>query len=119
MEKELFLVVHEMQNLRYVHKGIFVYSMHENLINSKSDWKNNRTSIVTCDTFFLSGTLTDGKKFDSSRDRGKPFKFRIGNGDVIRGWDEGVAQVGLHSTWCRVYLVIFVCVCIVAKCSTE
>lgn len=37
LEKELFLVVHEMQNLRYVHKGIFVYSMHENLINSKSD----------------------------------------------------------------------------------
>jgi FKBP-type peptidyl-prolyl cis-trans isomerase len=44
------------------------------------------------------GTLLNGNKFDSSRDRGKPFKFKIGEGQVIKGWDEGVAQMSVGQT---------------------
>jgi FKBP-type peptidyl-prolyl cis-trans isomerase len=41
------------------------------------------------------GWLTTGKKFDSSVDAGKPFDFTIGNGEVIKGWEEGVAGMRL------------------------
>ncbi|VDN04123.1 unnamed protein product [Thelazia callipaeda] len=40
-------------------------------------------------------TLENGKEVDSSRSRGKPFKFKIGCGEVIKGWDEGVAKMSV------------------------
>uniref|UniRef100_A0A8C1VT11 peptidylprolyl isomerase n=1 Tax=Cyprinus carpio TaxID=7962 RepID=A0A8C1VT11_CYPCA len=44
---------------------------------------------------FSFGSLTDGRKFDSSRDRDKPFKFKIGKQEVIRGWEDGIAQMSV------------------------
>lgn len=52
--------------------------------------KNGQTVVV-----HYTGTLDNGTVFDSSRNRGKPFKFVIGKGEVIRGWDEGVAKLSI------------------------
>ncbi len=61
----------------------------------KGGFRNNPSGLLTNfpSLGVLSGTLADGKVFDSSRQRGKPFRFKIGHQEVIRGWEEGVAQV--------------------------
>ena len=53
----------------------------------------NTPAIGQTVTVNYSGRLTNGKKFDSSIDRNKPFSFVIGKGQVIKGWDEGISTM--------------------------
>jgi FKBP-type peptidyl-prolyl cis-trans isomerase len=55
-------------------------------VGTGAEAKSGATVIV-----HYTGWLTDGKKFDSSRDSGQPFSFKLGAGQVIKGWDQGVA----------------------------
>jgi peptidylprolyl isomerase len=62
---------------------------YEELAEGTGERPNRGQSV----TVHYTGWLTNGKKFDSSVDRGQPFVFTLGVGQVIKGWDEGVATM--------------------------
>jgi peptidylprolyl isomerase len=58
------------------------------VVGSGAQPQAGQTAVV-----HYTGWLLDGTKFDSSKDRGQPFSFPLGRGQVIKGWDEGVATM--------------------------
>lgn len=62
-------------------------------VGSGAEAKTGQTVTVHYTGWLYDGSAADhhGKKFDSSKDRGEPFEFKLGAGTVIRGWDQGVA----------------------------
>jgi FKBP-type peptidyl-prolyl cis-trans isomerase len=58
--------------------------------------KGNQVSVHYTGWLYTNGVA--GAKFDSSKDRGQPFRFSLGGGQVIRGWDEGVAGMKVGGT---------------------
>ncbi len=65
----------------------------DTVVGSGAQPQAGQTAVV-----HYTGWLLDGKKFDSSKDRGQPFSFPVGRGRVIKGWDEGVATMRVGGT---------------------
>ena len=66
---------------------------HEDTLVGQGQTPNKGQSCVMHYTGWLWENGQKGAKFDSSLDRGRPFTFVIGHGQVIKGWDEGVASM--------------------------
>ena len=75
----------------------------EDTIDGTGDLAESGQHVTVHYTGWLYSNGVKGNKFDSSKDRGDPFKFSLGQGQVIRGWDEGV--VGMRVGGTRVLVI--------------
>lgn len=67
------------------------------LVRSSEQCGARARCVLTC----VGHTQMNGDKFDSSRERNQPFSFRIGSGEVIRGWDDGISRMRLGQRCAR------------------
>ena len=72
----------------------------DNKVGNGAEAKSGRQVTVHYTGWLYDAKAADkhGKKFDSSKDHGEPFSFKLGGGQVIRGWDQGVAGMKVGGT---------------------
>ncbi|MBW2466579.1 MAG: peptidylprolyl isomerase [Deltaproteobacteria bacterium] len=85
-EKDMAVIKEKWPNITKTDSGL----MYQIVTPGKGTRKPNRGDMVTV---HYTGTFLDGRKFDSSVDRGKPFQFPVGTGRVIKGWDEAMLDM--------------------------
>jgi FKBP-type peptidyl-prolyl cis-trans isomerase FkpA len=78
--------------------GITTLTMKDLRVGNGTEVKKGATAVVHYTGWLYDPNTADhkGQRFDSSRDRGQPFRFRVGSGKVIQGWDEGVVGMKVN-----------------------
>lgn len=87
------LTTEQIENITNMSKDITELKIEDTPAGDGAEVKSGDTVSV-----HYTGTLLDGTKFDSSKDRGQPFEFKVGDGLVIKGWDEGLVGMKVGGT---------------------
>lgn len=83
----------QLTNLKDMNDKVTELKIEDTTVGDGAEVKSGDTVSV-----HYTGTLLDGTKFDSSKDRGQPFEFKVGEGLVIKGWDEGLVGMKVGGT---------------------
>lgn len=92
-DQQQLLTDEQLTNLKNMNDKVTDLQIEDTTVGNGAEVKSGDTVSV-----HYTGTLLDGTKFDSSKDRGQPFEFAVGDGLVIKGWDEGLVGMKVGGT---------------------